>query len=92
MEVARTAVEAMPTIIYIGENGNTNAITDSCVAIMCCRAAVRGAILNVRINLGGLKDEAYVEKMKAACEELEAMALVHENELITYAQENHGLC
>ena len=92
MEVARTAVEAMPTIIYIGENGNTNAITDSYVAIMCCRAAVRGAILNVRINLGGLKDEAYVEKMKAACEELEAMALVHENELITYAQENHGLC
>ncbi len=92
MEVARAAVEAMPTIIYIGENGNSNAITDSCVAMMCCRTAVRGAILNVRINLGGLKDEAYVERMKAACEELEAMALVHENDLITYAQENHGLC
>ena len=92
MEVARTALEAMPTIIYIGENGNSNAITDSCVAIMCCRTAVRGALLNVRINLGGLKDEAFIERMKAEAEEIEAMALVHENELITYAQENHGLC
>ncbi len=92
MEVARTALSAMPTILYIGQEGNTNAITDSCVAMMCARTAVRGALLNVRINLGSLKDEDYVERMKAEAVEIEAMALVHENDLITYAQENHGLC
>ncbi|MBQ5751017.1 MAG: cyclodeaminase/cyclohydrolase family protein [Bacteroidaceae bacterium] len=92
MEVARTALAAMPTILYIGQNGNANAITDSCVAMMCCRTAVRGALLNVRINLAGLNDEAYIERMKAEAVEIEAMALVHENDLITYAQENHGLC
>ena len=92
MEVARTALAAMPTILYIGQNGNANAITDSCVAMMCCRTAVRGALLNVRINLAGLNDEAYIERMKAEAVEIEAMALVHENDLITYAQEDHGLC
>lgn len=91
MEVAKTALQAMPDILYIGQEGNCNAITDSCVAMMCARTAVRGALLNVRINLASLQDVAYVERMKIEAEEIEAQALIYENDLTTYAQENHGL-
>ncbi len=91
MEVARTALEAMPRILYIGQEGNTNAITDSCVAMMCARTAIRGALLNVRINLSSLHDEEYVARMKEEAENIEAEALVYENDLLTYAQEEHGL-
>ena len=91
MEVAKTALQAMPDILYIGQEGNTNAITDSCVAMMCARTAVRGALLNVRINLASLHDESYIESMRNEAEEIEAQALLYENDLLTYAQENHGL-
>lgn len=91
MEVAQTALRAMPDILYIGQEGNANAITDSCVAMMCARTAVRGALLNVRINLASLQDESYIDRMRNEAEEIEARALVYENDLITYAQENHGL-
>lgn len=91
MEVAKTALQAMPDILYIGQEGNSNAITDSCVAMMCARTAVRGALLNVRINLASLHDVTYTERMKTEAEEIEAQALIYENDLTTYAQENHGL-
>ena len=43
----------MPVIADIARLGNRNAITDACVAMMAARSAVLGALLNVRINLGG---------------------------------------
>lgn len=91
MEVARTALKCMPILQYIGYSGNSNAITDSCVAIMCARTAVRGALLNVRINLASLHDEEYVERMRGETIEIEGEALVLENDLLTYAEENFGL-
>ena len=91
MEVARTALACMPTLQYIGQEGNSNAITDSCVAMMCARTAIRGALLNVRINLASLHDEEYVARMKEEAIEIEAQALVLENDLLTYGEENYGL-
>ena len=48
---------------------NQNLITDGIIAAINARAAVKAAFLNVRINLSGIKDEAFVAdittKMKA---------------------------
>ena len=38
---------------------------------MMTRTAVLGALLNVKINLGSIKDEAYVADMKAKIHEIE---------------------
>ena len=43
--------------------GNTNAVTDGAVAAMNTRAAVRGAFLNVKINLGSIKDQTFVDDL-----------------------------
>jgi glutamate formiminotransferase/formiminotetrahydrofolate cyclodeaminase len=52
-------------------SGNPNSVTDAAVGVLCCRAAVQGAWLNVRINVGGLKDKAFVE---AALQEGQSLA------------------
>ena len=91
MEGARTGLDCMPTLQYIGQEGTRNAITDSCVAMMSARTAIRGAMLNVRINLASLHDEEYVAGMKEEAIEIEAQALVLENDLLTYGEENYGL-
>ncbi len=52
LELSRTAAE----------KGNVNSVSDAGVAAEMARAAARGAALNVRINLGSLKDEDFVTK------------------------------
>lgn len=51
----------MEIIADVARLGNQNAITDACVAMMAARSAVLGALLNVRINLGSLKDKTFVD-------------------------------
>ncbi|MCF0213036.1 MAG: cyclodeaminase/cyclohydrolase family protein, partial [Muribaculaceae bacterium] len=57
LEVAKRAVAIMDDIHAVALRGNQNAVTDSCVAMMCARTATFGAILNVMINLQGLNDQ-----------------------------------
>ena len=59
MEVATASIEIFDLIPPLFE-GNPNAVTDAMVAAMNARNAVFGALLNVRINLGSIKDEPYV--------------------------------
>lgn len=61
MKVMRTALESMKVIQAMAEIGNPNSVTDAGVGALCARTAVYGAFLNVKINLGGLNDEHYVE-------------------------------
>ncbi len=54
--VAETALEAMGLALTVARTGNPNSVTDAGVAALALRAAVRGAVLNVRINAAGLSD------------------------------------
>ena len=60
--------------------GNPNANSDGKVAIVCAHAAFYGAIYNVEINLGSIKDPEFVKdietKVKDLKEELNALNLV----------------
>ena len=82
MEVARKALEVMPVIADIARLGNRNAITDACVAMMAARSAVLGALLNVRINLGVLKDKEFVQGLQAEADRMEQTACRKEKELL----------
>ena len=63
MEVARIVHSILPMIDVVARKGNSNAVTDACVAMMCARTAILGALLNVRINLTSTKDEKFVKEM-----------------------------
>ena len=82
MSVARRAYALMDSIVEVARKGNSNAVTDACVAMMSARSAVLGALMNVRINLGSLKDLEYVKKMQSEADELEKKACTKEKNLL----------
>ncbi len=86
MEVARTAHAMLPLIDTVARKGNSNAVTDACVAMMCTRTAVLGALLNVRINLTSITDEAFVKEMSAEAERLERETLAAEQQVLEYVK------
>ena len=91
MEVARAVHEILPHIATVAQRGKSNAVTDACVAMMCARTAVLGALLNVKINLSSLKDEAFVKAMAEEAARLEIDTMEQERNLLLYAKEKHGL-
>ena len=65
---------------------NQNAVTEGCVAMMCARVAVVGALFNVRINLTSIKDEEFVARLREEADRLEADVLAREAAVITHTK------
>jgi len=84
MQVAQKACQLMDAIRAVAFDGNRNAVTDACVAMMCARTAVLGALLNVRINLSTINDMDYVAKMKKDADRLEKEAVEKETNLLEW--------
>ncbi|MDI3505313.1 MAG: methenyltetrahydrofolate cyclohydrolase [Bacteroidota bacterium] len=86
MEVAERAFELLDLISETTRKGSKNAITDGCVAMMTCRTAVLGALLNVRINLASIKDERFVKELSEKCNRIEKETLRKEQELMEFVR------
>lgn len=82
MEVALRVHSLLPLIEAVVAKGNQNAITDGCVAMMCARTAIIGALLNVRINLTSIKDEDFVKTHTEEANAIEADAIRREAEIL----------
>lgn len=59
LRVMRDATAAFELLREMAHTGNPNSISDTGVGVLCARAAVRGAFLNVQINAAGLEDKNY---------------------------------
>jgi glutamate formiminotransferase/formiminotetrahydrofolate cyclodeaminase len=59
----RVAGEAFALLEAMAERGNPASASDAGVGALAARAAVRGAWLNVRINLPGLADPGLAARM-----------------------------
>lgn len=70
METTRTCAEVLGLSDAISNIGNVNAISDAGVASLLAAAGMRGAALNVLINLGSLEDVAFADETKAGLEAL----------------------
>ncbi|MDR2086345.1 MAG: cyclodeaminase/cyclohydrolase family protein [Dysgonamonadaceae bacterium] len=86
LQVAQKACKVMDFIHIVARTGNPNAVTDACVAMMCARTAVLGALLNVRINLTSLHDAEYVERLKKEAGLLEEKAGEKEEKLLEWVK------
>ena len=80
--MGQTANELFALAEAVILRGNPNAVTDGAVAAMNARAAVRGAFLNVKINLGSIKDALFVEDLKKRMAEIEADVDAREQALL----------
>ncbi|AKA70776.1 cyclodeaminase/cyclohydrolase family protein [Clostridium scatologenes] len=70
LEVANKAYEIYNYIYIAVMYGNKNALSDAGVAASLTETAVEGAILNVKINIMGLKDESYKNELRDKCNAL----------------------
>ncbi len=76
LKVMETASKSYQLLSEMAEKGNPASISDVGVGLLAVRACVEGAAMNVRINLGGLKDEksksALLEKLQKISAESES--------------------
>jgi formiminotetrahydrofolate cyclodeaminase len=88
LEICRVALEVCRLSKIAVGLGNPQAITDAGIGAILGEAAVVGAALNVRINLGSIKDEAYVARAAAEIDGIlaEAAALRAETYAITLSK------
>ena len=82
LECAKTAAKIFSISAAVVARGNKNAVTDGLVSAMMARSAVLGAVLNVKINLVSIKDEAFTADLAAQCEELEKLACAEEKRIL----------
>jgi formiminotetrahydrofolate cyclodeaminase len=70
LRVAEACVAVMALCPPTAEKGNTNAVSDVGVGILIAEAGLRGAALNVLINLSLIKDEQYVTETRRKLDNL----------------------
>jgi glutamate formiminotransferase/formiminotetrahydrofolate cyclodeaminase len=61
--VMQVAHDALGVVRAMAEIGNPNSVSDAGVGSLAIRAAVMGAHLNVKINMAGLTDRKFVDKI-----------------------------
>lgn len=62
-EVMKLCYESMEVMKGMAETGNPNSVSDAGVGALAAVAGVRGAYLNVQINVDGLDDKDFVGKV-----------------------------
>ena len=82
LDVMKNSLEVLKLAQVVAERGNENAASDAGVASLMARSAVEGAGLNVKINLPGINDAEFVEKMKTEVKNLIAEANNLQNKII----------
>jgi formiminotetrahydrofolate cyclodeaminase len=70
LDTMRACQQALRGAVTVAANGNRNAASDVGVAIELLLAALRGARMNVEINLAGLTDAAYVTRVRTEASQL----------------------
>ena len=78
---ARLCADVISLCRLAGEHGNRNVVSDAGVAVLAAHAALRSAALNVYINAGAIKDEAFVTDRVGELEELLATSATATEEI-----------
>ncbi len=84
--VARTSRRILDLALVAAAHGNPTVVSDAAVAAWAGAAAIRASAVNVRVNLGAVRDEAF-----AAAAEAELGQLVAESERIAVTIESAAM-
>jgi len=83
LAVAAKALDVMMLAGTAVAKGNPNAMSDGAVGAMLARAALQGALFNVKINLQDIRDEAFTTRLSAEAEALDARARALETTILS---------
>lgn len=80
--VMETAYSGFGLIREMVEKGNPNSITDAGVGALALRSCIRGAFLNVKVNLMGLDDKEFATDLIGKAANIESKTISEEEEII----------
>ncbi len=86
LQVAERCATVLDLAVPIARAGNKNAASDAGVGALMATAGLRGAALNVTINLAGIKDEAFNAARRRRVNDLIAHAARRQNEVLTIVE------
>jgi len=87
LRVMQLAFESMEIIEAMAKEGNPNSVSDAGVGALCARSAVIGACLNVKINLGSLKNELLKKEFLDKAEHFRAGAISKERDILQIVED-----
>jgi len=73
VEIMETCCEAIDIMVEFAQKGSVLAISDAGVGAAFCKAALKGASLNVYINTKAMKDREYAESLNIKCDNMLAI-------------------
>ncbi|MFW3145644.1 MAG: glutamate formimidoyltransferase [Thermoplasmatota archaeon] len=68
VDTANRCLEVLESAVAVSEKGNPSSISDAGVGADMAAAGLEGALMNIKINLGSIKDEDYVNDMRSFME------------------------
>jgi glutamate formiminotransferase/formiminotetrahydrofolate cyclodeaminase len=83
LTVMKEAYKVFELLEEMTTKGNPNSVTDGAVGVLAVRACIRGAFLNVKINVKGLKDRVRAEELIAEAQLIDDAAARLEEEIIS---------
>ncbi|HEY8892365.1 MAG TPA: cyclodeaminase/cyclohydrolase family protein [Clostridium sp.] len=88
LSVAEEAYKVYEYVETAAKLGNKNIISDAGVSALMLQASIESAILNVKINLSGIKDETYIEKINLRCTQLVKQGRARRDEILSVVIES----
>ena len=82
LETAQTCEKILDIALVVAEKGNTNSVTDAAVSAIMAKAGVESAVLNVKINLGSIKDEKFVQRINFDLDKIQKNATKKTDEVM----------
>jgi formiminotetrahydrofolate cyclodeaminase len=82
LRVAELCVQVLELARPVAEKGNKNAASDGGVGALMAEAGLRGAALNVSINLGAITDELFVRRHRERVQKLLVEAEQRKREIL----------
>ena len=71
LETAKLSLQVLELSKSVAEKGNVNSVSDAGVSALMAKAAIEGAIYNVKINIGSLEEKDFVEGLHREVAELQ---------------------
>ena len=88
---ARYIHQALKMATEVAEKGNPNVASDAGVGAACLLAGMQAALMNIAINLGSIKDEAYVHQMKIEMDFLKKESEKLANDVLAFVYKKIGM-
>jgi glutamate formiminotransferase/formiminotetrahydrofolate cyclodeaminase len=87
LTVMKEACKNYELLAEMISKGNPNSVTDAAVGVLATRACIRGAFLNVKVNVKGLQDRTFADSLLAEGREMETWASEMEDDLLKKVNE-----